>query len=138
MLHHDRDIGFEHAGVIRFARHLFRLFQVVEAQVQRAPRGHGHAIRTDRFAIAEIKRDLHVRIDVVGVEQARGLVAFEARVVIVVAGRGNVLLPQAINGRVLLEKARDTGRGLVLNPTDDTASVPFPPEAMAQFLAMLG
>lgn len=55
-----------------------------------------------------------------------------------VAGRGNVLFPQAINGRVLLEKARDTGRGLVLNPTDDTASVPFPPEAMAQFLAMLG
>jgi hypothetical protein len=46
----------------------------------------------------------------------------------------NVLFPIAINGQALLEQARDTGRGLIINPTDDSATVPLPPEMMAVFL----
>jgi hypothetical protein len=46
----------------------------------------------------------------------------------------DVLFPIVINGRALLEQARDSGRGLIINPTDETATVPLPPEVISVFL----
>jgi len=45
-----------------------------------------------------------------------------------------ILFPVAINGRALLEQARDTGRGLIIIPADESAAVPLPPKMMAVFL----
>ena len=47
-----------------------------------------------------------------------------------VRDRGDVVAPIAINGRDLLEKARDSRRGLIINPTDDNASVWLPANMM--------
>lgn len=51
-----------------------------------------------------------------------------------VGTRTDVLFPLAINGKALLEQARDSGRGLIVNPTDPSATVPLPAKMMAKFL----
>jgi hypothetical protein len=51
-----------------------------------------------------------------------------------VANRGDVLFPITINGKVLLQQAKDAGRGLIINPTDEAASVPLPAQMMSAFL----
>ena len=51
-----------------------------------------------------------------------------------VGGNDDSLFPIATNGRALLEQARDSGRGLIINPTDETATVPLPANMMAVFL----
>ena len=51
-----------------------------------------------------------------------------------VGTRTDVLFPYSINGKALLELARDAGRGLIINPTDQSATVPLPANMMARFL----
>jgi hypothetical protein len=51
-----------------------------------------------------------------------------------VGDRHDVLFPIPTNGRSLLEQARDSGRGLIINPTDETATVPLPAKMMGDFL----
>ena len=46
----------------------------------------------------------------------------------------DILFPTAMNGKALLELARNTGRGLIINPTDETATVPLPATMMTDFL----
>ncbi len=50
----------------------------------------------------------------------------------------NILFPVTLNGKTLLEQARAAGRGICINPTDETATVPLPAEMMAKFLNALG
>ena len=46
----------------------------------------------------------------------------------------DILFPITTNGKALLEQARDSGRGLIINPTDESATVQLPAEMMAVFL----
>src|SRR5437868_5478240 len=79
VLHDDRDVALEDAGVVGAPRDRLRIAEVVEAQVFGAPRRHGNAIRPGRLAIAEVDGDGDVRVGVVRVEDARRLVAEELR-----------------------------------------------------------
>ncbi len=51
-----------------------------------------------------------------------------------VRDRTNVLFPHPINGKALIEQARSNNRGLIINPTDESASVPLPAKMMGAFL----
>src|SRR5690554_1933627 len=87
VLHHYRPVGFDQRSEVGVARQWLRILEVVEAQVQRAARGNRYPVGADRFAVGEVQGDGHVCVVVAGVEEARGLVGDERRVVVVaVAG----------------------------------------------------
>jgi hypothetical protein len=74
VLHNDRHIRFEHRGKVGIPRHGGRFAEIVETQMQRAPRRNGHPIRADRLAIGEKDRNVDMRLVIAGIENARGLV----------------------------------------------------------------
>ena len=76
---HDRDIGFEHRGIIG-ARNRRGILQIVETQMQCAARRHSEVTRTDRFAINKKHRDTCARVTIAGIEDARGFMADESGV----------------------------------------------------------
>jgi len=53
MLHDNRHIGFKHRRIGRVAWNRPRIFEIVEAQMQRAARGNRDPIGTDGLAIGE-------------------------------------------------------------------------------------
>jgi hypothetical protein len=55
-----------------------------------------------------------------------------------VGDRKDVLFPKATKGIKLIKHARDTKRGLIINPTDPSATVPLGPEMMAVCLQGIG
>src|ERR1043165_9249922 len=79
VLHDDGDVGDDDGRVVGGARDRLGIGEVVEADVLRAPRRHGQAVRPGRLAIGEVDGDLDVRVGVAGVEDARGLVAEHLR-----------------------------------------------------------
>lgn len=92
--------------------------------------------RSEVYVIS-IAKDEPSKLMVLGPKDAKNLIAvFTDKVGLdrAVANRQDVLFPVAINGQALLEQARDTGRGLIINPTDESAAVPLPPQMMAVFL----
>jgi hypothetical protein len=95
-----------------------------------------------QFARSEVylistEKDNPSALLVIGPKGAKNLIAvFTDRegLQMAVGDNQDVLFPVAINGKTLLEQARDSGRGLVINPNDESATVPLPPEMMAVFL----
>ena len=53
VLHDDRHVGLEHRRIVGVARDRRRVVEIVEAQMQRAPRRDRDPIRADRLAIGE-------------------------------------------------------------------------------------
>ena len=80
MLHDDRNVRFEHRGVVGVARDRLRVVEIVEAQVQRASGGDGHAVGADRLPVGEEDGDGNARVLLAGVEDAGGLVGDECAV----------------------------------------------------------
>ena len=72
MLHDDRDVGFEYRGIVGVARDRLRVVEIIEAQVQRAAGGDGHAVRADRLPVGEENRDRDARVALPGIENAGG------------------------------------------------------------------
>ena len=54
-----------------------------------------------------------------------------------VRDRHEVLFPLKLNGKELLRQARDSGRGLVLNPRDLTVTVALPARMVARFFEVI-
>src|SRR6185437_5221369 len=77
VLHDDRHVRDDDRAVVAVPRHRLRVFKIVEAHMQRAPRRHGHAVGADRLLIGEIDHDRHRSVLIPGIEQARRLVADE-------------------------------------------------------------
>src|SRR6516164_2774216 len=80
VLHDDRNVRFEHRGVVGVARDRLRVVEIVEAQMQRAPGGDGHAVRADRLPVGEEDGNGDARVLLAGVEDAGGLVGNERAV----------------------------------------------------------
>src|SRR6185369_2262371 len=57
VLHDDRHVRLDDAGVVGGVWDGLGIAQIVEAQVQRAPRRHRHAIGPGRIAILEVEGD---------------------------------------------------------------------------------
>ena len=92
--------------------------------------------RSEVYVISIAKDELS-KLMVLGPKDAKNMIAVftdKAGLDEAVGDRHDVLFPVVINGRTLLEQARDTGRGLIINPTDESAAVPLPPKMMAVFL----
>src|SRR5262249_35326191 len=53
VLHNDRNVRFEHRGIVGVARDRLRVVEIVEPQAQRAPGGDGHAVGADRLPVGE-------------------------------------------------------------------------------------
>src|ERR1051326_3368298 len=60
VLHHDRDIRFNQTRIWRVRRNALGLFEVVEAQMSRAPAWDFESIWSDRILVLEKNRDLDV------------------------------------------------------------------------------
>src|SRR5436190_17681785 len=75
VLHNDRYVGSDDARVVGGARNR----QLVETDVPGPARRYRDGKRSVRLAIAVINGDLYMRIDVIRVEDASGLVAGEVR-----------------------------------------------------------
>ena len=96
----------------------------------------------NRFANSEvyiigIDKDDPTKLLVIGPKDDKNYIAVftdKAGLNQAVGDRASVLFPRVIQGRALLEQARDSGRGLIVNPTDPSASVPLPAKMMAVFL----
>jgi hypothetical protein len=96
----------------------------------------------DRFARSDvyvlgIAKDDPTKLMVLGPKDDKNYIAvFTDRAAVdkAVGARGDVLTPMVINGKALVEQARDTGRGLIINPTDETATLPLPHKMMTVFL----
>src|SRR5690606_27533550 len=71
--------GLDDAGVGRLFGDRLGVAELVEAEVQRPPCGHRHAVGADGLAIGIEDRDLDVRIAVRGVEEAGDLVTGHLR-----------------------------------------------------------
>src|SRR5262249_3646493 len=74
VLHDDRDVGFEYRGIVGVARDRLRVVKIIEAQVQRAAGGDGHAVRADRLPAGEENGNRDARVALSGIENAGGLV----------------------------------------------------------------
>src|SRR5215475_12845736 len=74
VLHDDRNVGFEYRGIVGVARDRLRVVEIIEAQVQRAAGGDGHAVRAGRLAVGEENGNRDARLALPGVENASGLV----------------------------------------------------------------
>src|SRR5690242_16896009 len=77
VLHDDRLVGLDYRREVGVARHRGRIGQVVEAQMQGAPRADRYGVGTDRIAILEVKRDGDFGVTIAGVQEADGLVRDE-------------------------------------------------------------
>lgn len=77
MLHHDRHVADQDRGIVRVARHGLGILEIVEAQMQRAPRTQFRDIGAGRLAVGEVDRDLHPRRPVAGIQNAGRLVRDE-------------------------------------------------------------
>lgn len=87
--------------------------------------------------VLSIAKDDPSKLMVLGPKDSKNLIAVftdKASLDKAVADRHDILFPLSINGRALLEQARDSGRGLIINPTDESAAVPLPPHMMPVFL----
>ena len=73
VLNHDRHVRFKNRRIIGVARNDRRLFKIIEAQMQRAPRSDCNPIRADRLAIGQEYGDRDVRVPIAGIEDAGGL-----------------------------------------------------------------
>lgn len=51
--------------------------------------------------------------------------------------REHVLFPIALNGKAVLEQARDQRRSLILNPTDPAVAFPIPAKMVPEFLKLM-
>src|SRR5690606_35240175 len=71
--------GLDDARVRRVFRDRLRVAELVEAEVQRPPRGHGHAVGAHGLAVGIEDRDLDVCVAVRGVEEAGDLVTGHLR-----------------------------------------------------------
>src|SRR6516162_905623 len=80
VLHDDGDVGFEYRSIVGVARDRLRVVEIVEAQVQRAACGDGHAVRADRLPVGEENRDRDARVALSGIENAGGLVGDQCAV----------------------------------------------------------
>src|SRR5262245_32339119 len=80
VLHDDGDVGFEYRGIVGVARDRLRVVEIVEAQVQRAAGGDGHAVRADRLPVGEENRDRDARVALPGIENAGGLMGDQCAV----------------------------------------------------------
>jgi hypothetical protein len=92
--------------------------------------------RSEVYVIS-IEKDNPSNLLVLGPKDAKNLIAVftdQAALQKAAGNRQDVLFPITINGKALLEQARDSGRGLIINPTDESAAVPLPPKMMAVFL----
>ena len=74
VLNDDRNVGFENGRIIRVAGDGRGLFEIIETQMQRAPRRDCNAIRSDWLPIGEEYGDVDVRFVIADVENAGGLV----------------------------------------------------------------
>jgi len=52
VLHDDRNVRLDEAGVVGISWDRLRVGEVIEAEVPRAPRGNGHSERSGRLAVA--------------------------------------------------------------------------------------
>src|SRR5579862_4402421 len=80
MLHDNRNVRLEDRRIIGVARNRRGIFEVVEAKMQRAPRRHGDAIRSDRLAIGKKYRDAHMRVVIGRIQYAGGFVRDQSTV----------------------------------------------------------
>jgi len=100
------------------------------------PQWNRHFAESEVYVIS-IAKDDPSKLMVLGPKDAKNMIAVftdKAGLGKAIGNRHEILFPIAINGRALLEQARDSGRGLIINPTDETAAVPLPPKMMAVFL----
>ncbi len=92
--------------------------------------------RSEVYVIS-IAKDDPSKLMVLGPKDQKNLIAVftdKAGLEKAIGGRDHILFPIEINGRALLEQAKDSGRGLIINPTDESAAVPLPPQMMGVFL----
>jgi hypothetical protein len=109
---------------------------IKDGQDELIPAWNKRFARSEVYVIS-IEKDNPSRLFVLGPKDNKNLIAVftdQAGLKEAVDGREDVLFPIAINGKDLLEQARDRGLGLIINPTDETAAVPLPPEMMEVFL----
>src|SRR5262245_8661794 len=77
VLHHDRHVGFDHAGVVGAPRDRFGTREVIEPQVSRALALNNKDIRPSWRSIRKVDRDLDPCLLAAGIEDAYGLVTGE-------------------------------------------------------------
>lgn len=62
MLHHDRNVGPDDAGIVRIQWDRLRVIKVIEPQTSSPPRVQADGIGADRLAIREVEDDLHISL----------------------------------------------------------------------------
>ena len=80
MLHNDRHVSLDNAGVIRIAWDRLRIHKIIEAQMQGALRQDGYAIGPDRLAVGEETGNPNLSRTVTRIEDASGLVTYQTRI----------------------------------------------------------
>jgi hypothetical protein len=80
VLHYNRNVRLEDRRIIGVARHRRWIFEIVEAQMQRAPRPDCNPIRSDGLAVGKKHRNANVRIVVSGIQYAGGFVRNQSAV----------------------------------------------------------
>lgn len=90
--------------------------------------------------VISIEKDRPSNLMVIGPKDDKNYICVftdEAGLQNAVRDRHEVLFPLAIKGKELLRQARDSARGLIMNPTDPTATVPLPAKMVARFFEVI-
>lgn len=95
-----------------------------------------HFGRSEVYVIS-VEKDKPQNLLVLGPKGEKNMIAVftdKTGVKKAVGDRRDTLFPMAVNGGALLKKAQATSRGLIINPTDESAMMPLPPEMIAAIL----
>ena len=79
MLHDNRYIRIDYAGIIGRRGIGFWIVQIIETNMLRSARWHRHLVRPHRIAVAVVNGDLNVRFLIRGVQQAHRFVTRHGR-----------------------------------------------------------
>lgn len=90
--------------------------------------------------VISIDKDDPSKLMVLGPKDEKNMIAVftdKAGLDKAVGHRGDVLFPVPINGKTLVEQATEKQRGLIINPTDETAMLPLPPKMVSAFAEVI-
>src|SRR5690348_6228000 len=77
MLHHDGNIGFDHARVVGIVRYGFRIGQFIETDMLCSQCIDNDMVRPGRFSVGEENRDMDVGIVIAAIKDAYRVMAHQ-------------------------------------------------------------
>lgn len=80
MLHDNRHVSLDNAGIIRIAWDGFGIHKIIETQMQRSPRRHGYAVGARRLPVGEETGNPNLSRTVTRIEDASGFVTYQTRI----------------------------------------------------------